>query len=281
LCHSLEQVTSNMGAITSAVRKVPSETIKIAELDGTHITAFKRTAHDAINKAMPQFDGDGNIKEIAGSPQNPKEAFMAASEKLHTLVNGIGNSTVRKGDGFLHNYRWPSVLMINAYAFAVLTLFFITMGSYVWTRSALPSSDVAFLDPVSHPQRQDIWNVDHIFFMLNLFVYMVPVFVTFLAILNPLRNGMFVINFIVTLLMTAFNLAMLIWNCVKWGQCEKYTVCRNMDPLGDPSRPNYYWWFYFFGHIVISLLLVLMFIVYLFVRGKAVERFIPTSKKVR
>jgi hypothetical protein len=270
-----------MGAVSSAVRKVPSETIKIAELDGTHITAFKRVAHDAINKAMPQFDADGNIKEITGTPQTPKEAFINASDKLHTLVNGLGTSAVRKGDGFLHNYRWPAVLMITIYSMAVLTLFFITMGSFVWTRPALPSSDVPFLDPVPHPKRQVIWNVDHVFFMLNLFVYLIPVFVTYLAILNPLRNGMFVINFIVTLLMTLFNTAMLIWNCIKWGQCEKYTVCRTMDPLAPPSQFNYYWPFYFFGHIFISVGLVLMFIIYLYIRGKAYERFAPTSKKVR
>ena len=95
-----------------------------------------------------------------------------------------------------------------------------------------------------------MWEVEHIFFLINIPMYIIPAITLLTLATNPTSRVIVWFHKIVIVIILVWDAGMLVWNGIKWGYCDTYALCHNQNPAGSPSTPVLYWYFLFFGHIV-------------------------------
>ena len=164
----------------------------------------------------------------------------------------------------LHKF---TVLFLWVYAFTCMAVMFTTLGSYSWTEGSLLKADIPAYDDIDvhDTWKYEKWGVIHIFFMLNIPMYLLPVLTTATFLMDPFRNGIFIVHFLICLvILILWGLLGAIWGAIKWGQCTEWVECANQET--DTTSPNIYWYFFYFGTMIIMVMIFVIIICSVFIR---------------
>lgn len=164
----------------------------------------------------------------------------------------------------LHKF---TVFFLWVYALACMTVMFTTLGSYTWIEGSLLKTAVPAYDDIhlGDDWKYEKWGAIHIFLMLNLPMYLIPLMTTATFLINPFSNGVFFVHFLICLvILILWGLLGVIWGGIKWGQCTEWVECANQETAS--TTPNIYWYFFYFGHIFIMAFLFVLLICSCFMR---------------
>lgn len=171
------------------------------------------------------------------------EALLSAEHRLSRTASA---GSALKFRGFVVFLAWVHILM----ALAVL---FMVMPGFTWIDPNLPASSVPFYQNVTaralKPWRSARWNVMHIFFMMQIPVYILPAVFAFTFAANGSSALLHRLHFLMCVVAMVFIGAMFGWDVYKLIRCEEWIECLNHSPLVPLRRPSMYYWFEFFGRI--------------------------------
>lgn len=133
------------------------------------------------------------------------------------------------------------ITAFNAVVLVTLLFFFpLAFMNLVFTTTNLPSSSVPFYDATLASTRSDVYGVEWWFTAIDVLRIIPPTLLCFCMTYTFVkRDGsmglVYTIVMVVCLLIELGNMLRRGWS---WYYCGDWQVCRNTDPLGDPSEAN-------------------------------------------